>query len=303
MPISQHPVFTPAPSPTAALWRYMGLPAFLSLIQRSTLCLSNLELLSHRDPFEGTLPPATFKHRDWTDIADAPREVRDRLPSFLKPGETDLTIGFRRYKDLVELRIRQAYSFRRAVFVSCWHLSEHESSAMWSVYSRLDEGIAIVSCEERMQSALEDSQGKIYGGMVQYEDFSALILKFDNSLTPIVYKRSSFAYESEYRLAHLDTSVTHKELIPVNDRFEWEGETYPAFGAPVITVGRSDKDIEAVAPRPVHEVRVDINRLIAKVYVSPLSPDWVFDTVKASATAFGLRAPVEKSPLYSKPLR
>jgi hypothetical protein len=82
----------------------------------------------------------------------------------MKREEEDINIGFRRLKELAELRIRQAYAYRKSYFINCWHLSEYESSAMWDIYSRKNEGIAILSSETNFMKAFRDVTQDIMGG-------------------------------------------------------------------------------------------------------------------------------------------
>lgn len=154
MPIKQHPEFNAPESPDTPIWRYLSLPKFLALLQSRSLYFSSLELLARDDPFEGTLPPSRFVHRTWEHPNDVPDDIRSRLDGFLHPEERGEVTALRRLKELQELRIRQAYAYRRSYFVNCWHLNNHESAAMWSLYSRTNEGIALVSSPARIEAAL-----------------------------------------------------------------------------------------------------------------------------------------------------
>lgn len=113
---------------------------------------------------------------------------------------------------------------------------------MWDIYSRRDEGIAIVSSESRIESALLDYENSVFGGCVTYEDYSKENLALDDSFafTPILHKRVSFAYEREYRLVYWDTSVTHKA------------------GSGLAPVERELEEIEAQKPFPGHYVSCDL---------------------------------------------
>ncbi|AYH43790.1 hypothetical protein CDA09_10385 [Azoarcus sp. DN11] len=284
----------------------MSLPKFLSLLQQQALYFSSLEYLARSDPFEGTLPPARFAHRAWKSIEELPPEVRSKLPDYLKRGETDLDLAFTRLLDFHELRIRQAYAYRRSFFLNCWHQNEHESAAMWSLYSRANEGIAIVSSEDKFRLALAATPIDVYGGCVQYGDYGSAEFTIDdgNAFRPVLYKRQSFAHEREYRLVNWDTSVTHKDIDAVNGVFTWEGHIVPdVSGSGRITVGRSESEIEAIKPTPGIVVPCQLRELIARVVVSPLAEDWFFDVVAAASSAHGITVPVERSKLADEPLR
>jgi hypothetical protein len=306
MSLLQHPEFRPAPAPEAPLWRYLSLPKFLSLLQQQALYFSSLEYLARSDPFEGTLPPSRFAHRKWRSLDQLPPEVRSTLPGYLKRGETDLNVAFTRFLDFHELRIRQAYAHRRSYFINCWHLNEHESAAMWSLYSRANEGIAIVSSEARFLQAFAAAPVEIYGGCVRYGDYGSpeFTIEDGNAFRPLLYKRQSFAHEREYRLVHWDTSVTHKKIQAVNGVFNWEDDVIPDInGSGQITVGRSEDEIEALQPSPGLVVQCQLSELIARVVVSPLAERWFFDVVSAACSAHGITVSAERSSLADDPLR
>lgn len=306
MPFKRHPIFVPAPSEDAKLWRYMSLPKFLSLLQTKSLFLCNLEVMARSDPFEGALPSSRFKHRNWETIADLPDSVRGRLPGFLRKDESDLEIGFQRLKDLAESRIRQAYAYRRSYFINCWHLNEHESSAMWDVYSRRNEGIAIVSTESNFMAAFENIDHDVMGGIVSYGNYDDKDFEIDesNGLTPIVHKRNSFSYEREYRLAYWDTSVTHKQLHAENGFFIWGDKIIPDIaGSGVITVGRSAGEIEKIEPKPGVHLQCRLDKLVDEIYVSPLAEDWFYEIIKDIVGKYELDVPIIRSSIASEPLR
>lgn len=306
MPFKRHPIFVPAPSEEAKLWRYMNLPKFLSLLQTRSLFLCNLELMARSDPFEGTLPSSRFKHRSWQTIADLPESLKERPSGFLRRGEIDLEIGFKRLKELAELRIRQAYAHRRSYFINCWHLNEHESSAMWDVYSRRNEGIAIVSSESKLIASLEMVPQDVMGGVVSYGNYEdeEFVIDESNVFAPIVHKRNSFSYEREYRLAYRDTSVTHKQLHAQNGVFIWDDKILPDIsGSGITTVGRSKDEIEKIEPTPGFLLTCDLDKLIGEIYVSPLAEDWFYSIIKDVAMKYGIEVPITRSSIAAEPLR
>lgn len=294
MPFKHHKVFLPAPSPDARLWRYMSLAKFLSLLHTSELYLSNLELMARTDPFEGTLPPSRFVHRQWTSLDDVPDSVKSRLTGFLKSQETSLNIAFERYRDLCELRIRQAFAHRRSYFINCWHIAEHESAAMWGLYSKNDEGVAIVSSERRIINALSGEKKEILGGKMSYADYDTeeFVMEDHNSFIPVLHKRVSFTHEQEYRLVYWDTDVTHKTVELLSNK-----------GPVRSTIGRTEDEIEQMTPHPGYGVQCDLPTLIESVYVSPLSPSWFIQTVQLAARAAKLVVEPKPSQLLSQPLK
>lgn len=307
MAFKDHPFFKPAPSRDSKLWRYMGLPKFLSLLQQKALFFCNLELMARDDSFEGTLPASRFIHRNWNSVGDIPEQIRDKLKGFMKPEECDLEIGLERLKDLAELRIRQAYAHRRSYFINCWHLSEYESSAMWDIYSKRNEGIAILSSEAHFEKAFSSEQQDIMGGEIAYGDYHDEDFKIDetNGFTPVLHKRNSFSYENEYRLVNWDTSVTHKKVKAVNGFIEYDGKrVFSDFpdGA-LVSVGRPEAEIEKLEIKHGLHVKCEIDQLIDAVYISPLAEDWFFEVVKDISAKYDLNVPIIKSELISEPLK
>jgi len=40
--------------------------------------------------------------------------------------------------------------------INCWHMNDHESAAMWKLYLKSDEGIAIQSTYRKLKDAITD---------------------------------------------------------------------------------------------------------------------------------------------------
>lgn len=87
---------------------------------------------------------------------------------------------------------------RHAHFVSCWHMSEHESDAMWRLYALAPEGLAIKSTVGSLLTCF----GPHGHGPVQYYDPSVnqRTDKISSEPKDIQWKRQDFAWEKEYRI-------------------------------------------------------------------------------------------------------
>jgi hypothetical protein len=90
------------------VWRYLSLARFLWLLLNRQLWLAPLDRLG--DSFEG-VAPSTLVH----DLT---------LPTDLSSYGVDSTMN----------RAEALTRIRRSIFVSSWHLSEHESDTMWRAY-------------------------------------------------------------------------------------------------------------------------------------------------------------------------
>jgi hypothetical protein len=109
---------------------------------------------------------------------------------------------------------------------------------MWKVYA--DRGFAIRTSFERVQIAFDCFQGEINGGVVDYIDFQRERTEVGNVFSHIVQKDLPYRDEREFRL-----------LL-------WQ-------------IDPANKDAHTTANGI--RVRVDLRKLIDKIYVSPLVKD------------------------------
>jgi len=158
------------------IWRYLSFPALVSILQRRGLFFSKLAELAKLDPYEGGLS---------------------------KPCLSELTVRYRPEHD--QNRYTDGESFARAMeakgqwtrAVSCWHISEVESAAMWRLYSG-KRGIAIRSTLGQLKAGFAPDDRPIYISPVEYLDFSEVgepRIPFYGGYA----KRKNFAYEQELR--------------------------------------------------------------------------------------------------------
>ena len=65
----------------------------------------------------------------------------------------------------------------RQVFISCWHRSEYESAAMWKLYLKSDEGVAISTTCDRLSRCFKDgTPHDIFIGEVDYLDYTRQVV-------------------------------------------------------------------------------------------------------------------------------
>ena len=161
---------------------------------------------------------------------------------------------------------------RKSILVNSWHLSEYESAAMWALYSQFNSGIAIQSTYRRLDSSFDKTPEPIYIGKVKYIDYSKERINDKHVLLPFVHKRKSFAYENELRVM----TIAH-DRITSRDSFGGSSQ--------LVEEGRY--------------VKVDLDELIERIYVSPRAPPWLGELVKSILQRFGHSHKVTVSKLYS----
>lgn len=121
-----------------------------------------------------------------------------------------------------------------AFFVNCWHMNDAESYLMWKVYA--NKGFAVQTTFERVQIAFDAFDGEINGGVVEYIDFAREQFDTGNVFNTVVKKDIPYRDEREFRLLF------------------WRSD--PANSGVIVQPGGV-------------RVRVDLNKLIDRIYISP----------------------------------
>ena len=154
------------------VWRYFDFPKFVHLLESSSLYFSRLDLLG--DPFEGSVTTAdlTALHDSWESMSES----------------SGTPIGL--YSQHHRLR---EFDPRHQVFVSCWHMSDVESVAMWRLYAGEMKGIALKSSIGKIRGHLP-TEGRLR--RVKYIDYG---IDKTLHLSPAYCKRKAFEYEQEVR--------------------------------------------------------------------------------------------------------
>jgi len=238
-----HPVFREPDNLNVRVWRYMDFTKFVSLLALNALYFARSDLLG--DAFEGAMPRDNF-----------------RFHSLLYAGLPVTPESMKKLSDRRE-------QFRQQIYINCWHMNERESAAMWNLYVRSNEAIAVQSTYQLLHACLP---ARIYVGSVQYIDYENDFLPEDDLLRPFMHKRKSFEHERELRAII---------SLEAEDEDTWVGYT-------VGSVGRT--------------VSIKLDDLIEKVYVAPTSPAWFADLVRSVMSKYGLDKPVVLSCLDEKPV-
>ena len=296
MPIEDHQLFQ-RPDKDARLWRYTDLPKFLDLLTSGRLWLSNLEILSKEDPYEGLLGSVRFPHRAIRTIREFPPDQHPKLledyyfaafKGVVPPDPQDsLNAAFEHwYKAQEELCITHEAE-RRNYYINCWHEAECECIAMWKTYGGAGAGVAVVSSYSRLEKALKDNQEKLFLGRVNYVEISDVVAGVSNYFEHLLSKLSHYKYEREVRLAYWDWREPYYPLARAN----WNNATLRFEGLLA--------DSRPIRPGLYFECK--LNELIEMVLLSPFAPDWHLSMVKAVRDRFGFKFPVHRSIILDTP--
>ena len=212
------------------VWKYLDLSKFLDMLLSQQLFMSRSD--KFEDQYEGTFSEPTFEEI---------KKIAANKPEFLDY-----------YK-----------SHRENVVISSWHINEYESFAMWQIFTKNNEGLAIQSTIGRLKEALQpENRIEQYIGNVNYIDYKKEYIPFDDAFFPFLFKRKSFQYEREVRII---SDVSTKN-ISVNDGLK---------------------------------INVDLSQLIEKIYIHPKSENWYKKLVIELVSKLNFNIEIEKSDLES----
>jgi hypothetical protein len=229
----------------------MDLGKYLAMLDRRSLYLARATLLG--DPFEGSPTKAMVVQREYI------RANRTTDPKLVA------------YKDVPDVALNWGNIFQRLVesyLISCLHMNEHESAAMWKLYSTSNEAVCIRSTYRRLRQCLPQC---VMIGEVNYINYETQGFPADNGLNYITHKRLSFSHERELRAILWEMA---------GDAQSYKPQIEPGGLA----------------------IEVDLSTLIERVYVSPTAAPWFGNLVGAMTKRCGCEFPVGQSALAAAPL-
>ncbi len=224
----------------------MDLKKFVSLLEKNELFFSSI--INMEDEYEGSIPLRNAAKR-FRNLNHLPTKNKDQF-----------------LHDLSNLQ----HNFRSSIYINCWHLSQNESVAMWKIYSKNDEGIAIKTNISRLKSSITDPR-RVFLSKVNYIDYSHQAFSEYNALPSVLHKRKEFAYENELRLLTDGVMENHSHSV-------------------------ENKDLSGI------NIKVDINNLIDEIYISPFSVPWLQELVSNLCKQYSLDKCVMASSLNVKPI-
>jgi hypothetical protein len=258
MPVDQ-PEIGIAPKSDAVLWRYMELDRFKSFLDRKALFFCRVDKFS--DPFEGSIPKREYEFRPGMHRA------MDRAYGN-QPNEEQIAKGI---EDLAYTHMM----FRRSHVVNCWHNNSNESDAMWRLYLKTNEGVAIQTTTTHLIQSLQNNPKDIDISQVRYLDYDKDVFygkdyphRNYNLFMPLIHKRNEFIHEREVRLIYQADDA-------MRDINYWDKQ-------------ESDKGMF---------IELDINVLVNKIILPPTSDEKVRQEVEFLIKSRGYDFELEKSTL------
>jgi hypothetical protein len=254
----EHPFYKSPENEDAKIWRYIDIPKFFWLIERKSLYFSRCDLLG--DPFEGSLPSTPGQ------IVFTPL-IRKRAAELLKVEENDIS-SVPSIHDI----------WRKACYVCSFHMNEYESAALWSLYSKANQGVAIQSTFKRLVNSFKDySDNPVNIGTIKYINYQTEIIHVEeNFFLPILHKRRSFEHENEIRAV-----ISH----PVGIYYGRENLTKDSPNKP-----------EGI------NVPIDLDCFIEHIYLAPTTKPWIKELLQSMMNKNGISKPIDQSTLDADPI-
>jgi hypothetical protein len=244
-----HEAFKPPSNPDIGIWRYFSFKNLISILEYQGIFFPRLHHLG--DPFEGSVTQVS-KNLELVQF-----ESLNLDPSKFQPEKM-----VKQYSEFREKNLKEQY------FVSCWHMSDHESAAMWGLYAKNIDSIAIKSTFKKLSDNLPSH---IFIGTVSYIDYEKDIITLGNIFHPIMHKRQSFEHEKELRA--------------------------------VVWGGTDGNEKTEGADKWGLWVPVKLENLIESIYISPTSPDSLEKLITKIFKRYGLNEiPIIKSKLGENPI-
>lgn len=209
------------------IWRYFDFAKFVSLLDSRSLFLPSVDSLE--DPLEGAVP--------WPETERWPRS---------EAGGGEGT------EESPDLR-------RDLVMVSSWHMNPDESIAMWKLYAKSVEAVAIRSTVGRLKESFrEEERFDVHVSQVEYVDHREECPVQNDPLAPFLRKAKPYAYENEVRA-----------IVDLRGREARTG------------IARQAKRDRGAS------LRVDLTTLVEGIYISPLAGPWFLSLVRGVLEKYG----------------
>ncbi len=189
-------------------------------------------------------------------------EQADAIQQKLKSRTFETPFGIYKCDDIEKIFSQ----CREWLYVSCWHKSPHECSAMWSLYGADKNSVCIFSTQDKLLSQIQsESTNVITLKDVEYLNHGSDFFEKSN-LAPFVAKAPPFSFEKELRIV----SYNPKTDLNTSEKNNASGE----------------------------KLKINsLSELIEKVVVSPKADAWFFESIQKLCDAHGLNVEIKGSSL------
>jgi hypothetical protein len=233
--------------------RYLDIVKFISMLQKETIFFCRLDKLE--DKFEGTSPKPDKKIQElfYRQIYEAGHFKSENIEESVKKDMRDRN-------DMEE-------RFKKLCCISCWNKFDHESYAMWKIYSDMNKGIMITSSIDNLHRAFENTSEKVQLTEIKYIDPETDFTGDPGNLnSPVLYKHKAYSFEDEIRLIH---------QVNTEDKFDYDWDSEK---------NKSGKSL-----------KINLDFLVDEVILSPFAQPWFFEMIKDLMDKYNLNKPLKYS--------
>lgn len=256
------------------LWRYVPLEGLINMLESQSLHFSPLEAYQNTDPFEGYVPKVAMdamasisSNTQKLNLATIERLERHVGPNLAPEKISELREAASQFKKEMGNVVKKVV---KCLTVNCWHRNQHESEAMWRLYSH--SGVAIRTTVSKIRASLHANKQPhiVHMGAIKYLDFADSTLSPPDCVTDDgqlfgMIKRIAYSHENEVRM--------------------------------YITGNIDTKNYAAASPEPI-SLDIDAMTLIDSLVISPFASTSMRKSIQAIAKKYGIAS----SKLIESPL-
>ncbi|WP_146157128.1 DUF2971 domain-containing protein [Shewanella morhuae] len=267
------------------LQRYMDLPKFVSLLQTKSIYLAKMAAFD--DALEGGLTVS-----DFFKVSNAPKTFDFAFnlawPSYNESQDEREERSTAAHKAQNELRERKFETLfgvyqcdeaeqlfpicKQWLYVSCWHQSPHECSAMWKIYGSDKNSVCIFTTVEKLKASIATSNLFKNIDFREVNYISHIDHEFSiDPISPFIAKSKPYTFENEFR------------VVAWNENID-------------LTMSSVNSEVGAL-------LGVKLETLIDKIVVSPYSDPWFKNSVKQLCNELGVSVDVIDSEIRMEPIK
>lgn len=225
----------------AVLWRYLDSAKFFDFLHNQTIFFSRGDRFEDR--YEGAFTQS-IKHAIEQSYA-----------------ENKIQFTFDEFKKRL----------RERVFISCWHASQDDSMAMWSLYGRSSAAVAITTTVGQLRDAIKVSH-----------------LPYGISLTKVRYVK-------HWRDPKL-------KINPYSNVFAYKLKAYEFEKEVRVIIDRFHEDFDSSIIETGMPIKVCLSTLLRSIVVSPEAPPWFLHLIEGVVAKYEIDVPVRRSKLAFAPI-
>lgn len=223
------------------LRRYLDVPRFVNFLKTSALYLCRSDLFP--DKFEGSFTPT----------------VKDAICTAYTKNKIEYS--YEKFKK----------ELREGVFINCWSLGSDDNMALWHLFGKTNDCVAVTTTVDKLKAALNAfiGDGHISIRKVDYiRHWKDPVIDINPYSNIFRYKTVGYGFEKEVRV--------------ILDNFE--------------------STFEAASKAAGISVRVDVNKFLRSIVVSPECSAWFRAVVGDLARKYGVSTPIRNSRMAREPI-